>query len=61
MKWFQMEFLRLKQKNAPIFKDAKELLIKWESGNKEVIDLWSQMNSWVYEGFSGRIKILKFL
>ena len=47
------------KKNAPIFKDAKELLIKWESGNKEVIDLWSQMNSWVYEGFSETYKNLK--
>ena len=47
------------KKNAPIFKDAKELLIKWESGNKEVIDLWSQMNSWVYEGFSATYKNLK--
>ena len=45
--------------NAPIFKDAKELLIKWESGNKEVIDLWSQMNSWVYEGFLATYKNLK--
>ncbi len=47
------------KKNAPIFKDAKELLIKWESGNKEVIDLWTQMNSWVYEGFSETYKNLK--
>ena len=47
------------KKNAPIFKDAKELLIKWESGKKEVIDLWSQMNSWVYEGFSETYKNLK--
>ena len=47
------------KKNAPIFKDAKELLIKWESGNKEVIDLWSQMNSWVCEGFSETYKNLK--
>ena len=47
------------KKNAPIFKDAKELLIKWESGNKEVIDLWSQMNSWVYEGFLETYKNLK--
>ena len=47
------------KKNAPIFKDAKELLIEWESGNKEVIDLWSQMNSWVCEGFSETYKNLK--
>ena len=38
--------------NAPIYKDAKELLIKWENGDKEVINLWKKMNSWVYEGFS---------
>tara|TARA_B100000242_G_scaffold276572_1_gene232552 strand:- start:44 stop:1801 length:1758 start_codon:yes stop_codon:yes gene_type:complete len=38
--------------NAPIYKDAKELLIKWENGDKEVMNLWKKMNSWVYEGFS---------
>ena len=38
--------------NAPIYKDAKELLIKWENGDKEVMNLWNKMNSWVYEGFS---------
>ena len=38
--------------NAPIYKDAKELLIKWENGDKEVINLWKKMNSRVYEGFS---------
>ena len=37
--------------NAPIYKDAKELLIKWENGDKEVMNLWKKMNSWVYEGF----------
>ena len=39
------------QKNAPIFLEAKNLLIKWESGDKQVIELWKKMNSWVYEGF----------
>ena len=38
--------------NATIYKDAKELLIKWENGDKEVMNLWNKMNSWVYEGFS---------
>ncbi len=38
--------------NAPIYKDAKELLIKWENGDKQVMNLWKKMNSWVYEGFS---------
>ena len=39
------------EKNAPIFLEAQNLLIKWESGDKEVIELWKKMNSWVYEGF----------
>ena len=39
------------ENNAPIFLEAKDLLIKWENGDKEVISLWKKMNSWVYEGF----------
>ena len=39
------------EKNAPIFLEAQDLLLKWESGDKEVIELWKKMNSWVYEGF----------
>ena len=39
------------EKNAPIFLEAQDLLIRWEKGDKEVIDLWKKMNSWVYKGF----------
>jgi arginyl-tRNA synthetase len=39
------------KKNSPIFLDAQSLLIKWESGDKKVIELWKKMNSWVYDGF----------
>jgi len=39
------------EKNSPIFLDAQSLLIKWESGDKKVIELWKKMNSWVYDGF----------
>ena len=39
------------EKNAPIFLEAQNLLIKWEAGDKKVIKLWRKMNSWVYEGF----------
>ena len=39
------------KKNAPIFLDAQSLLIKWESGDKKVIELWKKMNSLVYDGF----------
>ncbi len=30
---------------------AKEMLLKWEDGDEDTIQLWSKMNSWVYEGF----------
>ncbi len=39
------------KQNAPILLRAKEMLIKWESGDKDVVKLWKKMNSWVYEGF----------
>jgi arginyl-tRNA synthetase len=37
--------------SAPVMKEAREMLLKWESGDKEIMDLWKMMNSWVYTGF----------
>ncbi|MFZ9303128.1 MAG: arginine--tRNA ligase, partial [Sediminibacterium sp.] len=34
----------------------QQLLIDWEAGKKEVMDLWSLMNEWVYEGFESTYK-----
>ena len=39
-------------------KEAKELLLRWESNDSEVIKLWSQMNNWVYAGFNETYKKL---
>lgn len=39
------------EKEAPIMKATQEMLIKWEQGDPEVMDLWKRMNGWVYEGF----------
>ena len=39
------------EQNSSIFLEAKELLKKWEAGDKEVINIWKLMNGWVYEGF----------
>ena len=39
------------EKEAPILKAAKEMLLEWEAGKPEVIDLWKKMNGWVYDGF----------
>ncbi|HQG62481.1 MAG TPA: arginine--tRNA ligase [Bacteroidales bacterium] len=44
--------------NAPLIREAREMLVKWESGDKEVMDLWHMMNSWVYEGFDKTYKAL---
>ena len=32
--------------------EAREMLLKWEAGDKEVFDLWKKMNNWVYQGFN---------
>ncbi len=46
------------EKEAPIMKEAQELLRKWEAGDKEVYSLWETMNGWVYEGFNESYKRL---
>ncbi|MDQ3102085.1 MAG: arginine--tRNA ligase [Bacteroidota bacterium] len=40
------------EKDAPLMKEAQEMLRKWEGGDPEVRALWKKMNAWVYEGFS---------
>jgi len=48
-----------KSKNDPgLLKDAQEMLVQWENGDKEVVDLWKKMNGWVYEGFDETYKRL---
>ncbi len=39
------------EKEAPIMKGAQQMLVDWEAGKPEVIELWKTMNSWVYAGF----------
>ena len=46
------------KKNAPLIKEAQEMLRKWEAGDKEVRELWSMMNQWVYQGFDESYKRL---
>ena len=36
---------------APLIKEAHEMLVKWEQGDPEVRALWEKMNNWVYAGF----------
>ena len=37
--------------DTPIMNEAKEMLKKWEDGDREVMSLWKKMNMWVLEGF----------
>ncbi len=39
------------EKEAPIMKATQQMLLDWEAGVPEVMDLWKKMNNWVYEGF----------
>src|SRR5260221_6972015 len=39
------------EKEAPIMKLAVEMLRQWEQKNPDVLQLWKQMNGWVYAGF----------
>ena len=43
---------------APLIKEAHEMLVKWEQGDKEVRALWKMMNDWVYEGFDETYKMM---
>mgnify|MGYP000312190939 FL=1 len=43
---------------APIMLEAKEMLLKWEAGDAEVVALWKQMNQWVYNGFDVTYKTI---
>ncbi len=41
---------------APLIKEAHEMLVKWEQGDPEVRALWEKMNNWVYAGFDETYK-----
>lgn len=43
---------------TPLMKEAREMLVKWEQGDKEVRSLWEMMNNWVYAGFDETYKTL---
>jgi arginyl-tRNA synthetase len=44
--------------SAPLMAEAREMLVKWEKGDIEVVGLWKTMNSWVYAGFDETYKML---
>ena len=46
------------EQEAPLIKEAHEMLVKWEHNDPEVRALWEKMNSWVYAGFDETYKAL---
>ncbi len=52
-----MDEERAKQE-APLIKEAHEMLVKWEQNDPEVRALWEKMNSWVYAGFDETYKMM---
>ncbi len=46
------------KQEAPLMKEAREMLIKWEHGDEQVRSLWKKMNEWVYAGFDETYRML---
>jgi arginyl-tRNA synthetase len=46
------------KKDAPLMKEAQQMLLDWENGDEKVRNLWNKMNSWVYKGFGETYKRL---
>ncbi len=44
--------------STAVMLEARDMLLKWEAGDKAVIELWEMMNSWVYKGFDETYKVL---
>lgn len=45
------ELKEIARNNTPVMLEVRNMLRKWEEGDPETIQLWKQMNEWVYEGF----------
>lgn len=46
------------KEEAPLIKEAHEMLVKWEQNDPEVRALWKRMNDWVYAGFDETYKAM---
>jgi arginyl-tRNA synthetase len=46
------------KKQAPSLLETQQMLLDWEQGKPEVIELWQTMNQWVYDGFEQTYKNL---
>ena len=44
------------KQEAPLIKEAHDMLVKWENNDPDVRALWEKMNNWVYAGFAETYK-----
>lgn len=43
---------------SSLMAEAREMLRRWEAGDKDVVNLWKTMNQWVYDGFDETYKMM---
>jgi len=58
VKAIDSKILELSKNATKILKEAKQMLLKWESKDPEVYSLWEKMNNWVYDGFEMTYKTM---
>jgi arginyl-tRNA synthetase len=49
---YYVKFAQWEKEDPTAVDQAKEMLVKWEEGDKETIDLWNKMNGWTLDGLS---------
>ena len=54
---FYVLYNRKLKENPGLDKEAQDMLRKWESGDKETLELWKKMNNWAIKGFNETYKI----
>lgn len=54
----EAELKEIRRAATPAMKAVKEMLLQWEAGNTQVMDLWKKMNGWVYEGMDTTYKTI---
>ncbi len=48
---FYVLFAKKAKKDPSLEKEAQEMLVKWEKGDKQILSLWKKMNNWALKGF----------
>jgi len=50
------EIKDIAENKTTIMQETKRMLVDWEAGKLDVMELWSRMNQWVYDGFDQTYK-----